>query len=812
MDTPKTQIQDQNPNASIGALIIQNGRLRGTRRELKVPTTFLGKSPRCDLRLNVDGINPLHCVIVWNDGQVFLRDLESVTGTFVNGNRVTECALRHGDELGIGPFQFAVFLEEVDEHVGSGRSVRGGKADLTAHYDAIRVQVAAVAAQQAALTEQELVLVQRRTTLDKQKSQLAGHLEQKRQRLVELQTQLQAARQELQQEKTTYEQFVQKTTADLSLSERELVENQQETAAERKRIGELQRKLKHRFHKRWFNERQSMTEREAELTRGYQQWKKEVDQFHDDKEKDAQEHRKILSDLEVSRKQLQTEWKDFHYHQKQARELLQNERDELQDAFESLDEREKRIRQAEESLEVERDTHASVMAGLKKESEGLENRIRNQRRKLFDQEQAVLHSKQLPEENRTPAKPGSSLVQFWESTTHSVSESGELVPRRSYPLAVIPPLEQRIEYWLFNTPRQQVDPEVEMKKQRLNRQLEMLEEMVDELSDQRLFLVAQWEDIFLARVHWLSEQNSVSAEMSEVTQRMCEKAQAVLEREQQLVHAEKTLKQRQESLQKTRHYLVGLQTKLRSREMGWQGERQHFITELRSRERMVEQQLHSVVELRKQWLSQRQTEVKDYQSAKSASEKAFQEYLALGEERRKQIRALDEERKTLTSKSLTLEQYRQQVLARSSDAPAAERRLERLARRWQVEHTDAELNAQRQIDELKNELAMLQARYEGLKAEMEMDRELHDKQLSENTQLDQQKLMIHNQHIQAQEQLQAVRTQRDQALQQVKEMQAAVERVARMMMEDPNVATIQMIRNELTNQTESRDENVDRAA
>src|SRR5262245_690026 len=89
-----------------GELVVHHGRPAGTRRPLASPATVIGRAAGCDLRLNVEGVHPLHCAIFTSPAGLVLRDLGSDSGTLVNDQRVTTCLLRDGDLLGIGPFQF----------------------------------------------------------------------------------------------------------------------------------------------------------------------------------------------------------------------------------------------------------------------------------------------------------------------------------------------------------------------------------------------------------------------------------------------------------------------------------------------------------------------------------------------------------------------------------------------------------------------------------------------------------------------------------------------------------------------------------
>jgi len=44
----------------------------------------------------------LHCELFHRDGRLFIRDLASKHGTYVNGNRVEECPLQVGDQVMVG--------------------------------------------------------------------------------------------------------------------------------------------------------------------------------------------------------------------------------------------------------------------------------------------------------------------------------------------------------------------------------------------------------------------------------------------------------------------------------------------------------------------------------------------------------------------------------------------------------------------------------------------------------------------------------------------------------------------------------------
>lgn len=62
----------------------------------------VGRSPECDLALDDDAISRRHFELIRGPKGTLLRDLGSGNGTKVNGQKVTEHPLEHGDEISIG--------------------------------------------------------------------------------------------------------------------------------------------------------------------------------------------------------------------------------------------------------------------------------------------------------------------------------------------------------------------------------------------------------------------------------------------------------------------------------------------------------------------------------------------------------------------------------------------------------------------------------------------------------------------------------------------------------------------------------------
>src|SRR5580698_8501453 len=67
------------------------------------PINSLGRHPNNSIQLLDKIVSKEHCILEQREGQFILRDLGSLNGTYINGERVRgEQLLRHGDEIALG--------------------------------------------------------------------------------------------------------------------------------------------------------------------------------------------------------------------------------------------------------------------------------------------------------------------------------------------------------------------------------------------------------------------------------------------------------------------------------------------------------------------------------------------------------------------------------------------------------------------------------------------------------------------------------------------------------------------------------------
>src|SRR5215813_7909780 len=79
------------------------------------PLFTIGRRSETDLRLPGADISRVHAEISVENGGVVIRDKQSRFGTFVNGERMSEKALAHGDQIRLGQTgdtEIVFFLEE----------------------------------------------------------------------------------------------------------------------------------------------------------------------------------------------------------------------------------------------------------------------------------------------------------------------------------------------------------------------------------------------------------------------------------------------------------------------------------------------------------------------------------------------------------------------------------------------------------------------------------------------------------------------------------------------------------------------------
>lgn len=88
-------------------LIVVDGKSNRRQVKLKLPAD-IGRSRQAKLTIGHARVSRQHCQLVERNGFVVVKDLGSLNGTFVDGDRVTEAVIKPGERLTIGPLTFQV--------------------------------------------------------------------------------------------------------------------------------------------------------------------------------------------------------------------------------------------------------------------------------------------------------------------------------------------------------------------------------------------------------------------------------------------------------------------------------------------------------------------------------------------------------------------------------------------------------------------------------------------------------------------------------------------------------------------------------
>lgn len=106
-------------------LVVVAGESQAAEYPLQLPC-ILGRSRSADLRLQHPLVSRKHCEMFEQDGQLMIRDLGSLNGTFVGDARISEAvSLKPGDIITVGSVAFqAVFGDMNEQQVAELAEVR----------------------------------------------------------------------------------------------------------------------------------------------------------------------------------------------------------------------------------------------------------------------------------------------------------------------------------------------------------------------------------------------------------------------------------------------------------------------------------------------------------------------------------------------------------------------------------------------------------------------------------------------------------------------------------------------------------------
>jgi hypothetical protein len=623
-----------------------------------------------------------------------------------------------------------------------------------AQRDALRIQAAAVAAQQEALFDEESRLLEHGTALTKQQEQLAAHLEEKRQRLVQFSVQVQAQRTELQRRREALDQQAARQAEELSAGRQALAADRAKLQVDRQRTVALRQRLKRRFHRRVLADRMQMRQWEVAVAARRRLMLEESEKVKKDREALVKARLIFNGDAELGKRRLQAEWEKLWQEIKQWKMDRDVKDTQLTQRMRSLSQRHDALANAEKALGDDRHQWELKRKVIEQEVLGLECRLQNLRAKLSQLHGALSQANTKLEEAKAGDLPTAILI--------------EDDPRFLQPVPVSMPAG-------FKLAQRQDD---------LGQRIDRLNQIADDLVDQRMELVEHWQRAAQMQQQWLEQQCIATDDFLRVLADLPSREQALLARHQALEAAEDNLRKRQQELSSFRQHLEGWSARICLRESAWESERDRVLAEAEGQVALADKNLQAVALLRQRWAKRRRQEVALLRAERDVCERLRNEYATLRQECWKRHLALEVREHELAQKALALEEYRQAFLVSAHDAAAVDHKIERIGKRWAQANAATMRATTDQFRELEEQAAQLQQRgRELLKAAEEMTAR-ETALATRQTAWEEQITQAEAQEAWLCQQVLTLTAQRARAELQAAQMQNEVERLARVLLDE----------------------------
>lgn len=106
---------EQDPDAFLtrhrAVIVTLAGTTAGNEYELEQEQTTVGRGPGVSLAFDDTTMSREHAAFEVRGDSMYLRDLASTNGVHVNGGKVLDTELKHGDRIELGDHQFQFVLE-----------------------------------------------------------------------------------------------------------------------------------------------------------------------------------------------------------------------------------------------------------------------------------------------------------------------------------------------------------------------------------------------------------------------------------------------------------------------------------------------------------------------------------------------------------------------------------------------------------------------------------------------------------------------------------------------------------------------------
>jgi anti-anti-sigma factor len=111
-------VVEDHPTMTGARLIVQDGPSMGRTVSIKGAKFVIGRGPDSQLKVGSATVSRSHAAIERRGGRLYLRDLTSTNGTFLNGRRLRDrpVEIRDGDVIQVGKFSLALAIGSVNDY------------------------------------------------------------------------------------------------------------------------------------------------------------------------------------------------------------------------------------------------------------------------------------------------------------------------------------------------------------------------------------------------------------------------------------------------------------------------------------------------------------------------------------------------------------------------------------------------------------------------------------------------------------------------------------------------------------------------
>lgn len=100
------------PERVQASVVVVKGHAAGMEYLLEKEHTVIGRDKTADIALKDPLVSRQHAAVMYREGNYFIKDLESTNGTLMNGARIQQANLLHGDTFRMGDTTLQFILQD----------------------------------------------------------------------------------------------------------------------------------------------------------------------------------------------------------------------------------------------------------------------------------------------------------------------------------------------------------------------------------------------------------------------------------------------------------------------------------------------------------------------------------------------------------------------------------------------------------------------------------------------------------------------------------------------------------------------------